>query len=390
MVLQQGKQASIWGWAEPGEKVAVSGSWQIGSWDTTADKDGKWMIKIEPPKAGGPYELIFKGKNTITIKNILVGEVWVCSGQSNMQWSVRQSANAEQEIAAANYPDIRLFTVERKPAEQPQSDCVGDWQLCSPQTVPGFSAVAYYFGRELHKELDVPVGLIHTSWGGTPAEAWTSKKTLESDPDFEPILKRYSDVIAKYPEAKSKYEQKLKEWEKAVAEAKAEGKKPPRRPYPPRGPRHKNNPSGLYNAMIAPLIPYGIQGAIWYQGEANAGRAYQYRKLFPAMIKNWRNDWGQGDFPFLFVQLANWLEKKDEPGENEWAELCEAQLMALELPATGLAVTIDIGAIPGISTPRTSRTSAIAWLCGLWELHTAKAWFIPVRFMNRWKKMVKG
>ena len=343
MVLQQGKQASIWGWAEPGEKVAVSGSWQIGSWDTTADKDSKWMIKIEPPKAGGPYELIFKGKNTITIKNILVGEVWLCSGQSNMQWSVRQSANAEQEIAAANYPDIRLFTVERKPAEQPQSDCVGDWQLCGPQTVPGFSAVAYYFGRELHKELDVPVGLIHTSWGGTPAEAWTSKKTLESDPDFEPILKRYSDVIAKYPEAKSKYEQKLKEWEKAVAEAKAEGKKPPRRPYPPRGPRHKNNPSGLYNAMIAPLIPYGIQGAVWYQGEANAGRAYQYRKLFPAMIKNWRNDWGQGDFPFLFVQLANFMAVNLEPSESAWAELREAQLMTLALPKTGMAVIIDIG-----------------------------------------------
>jgi len=343
MVLQRGMEVPIWGWAEPGEIICVSVGWQDLLPIAFTDKEGKWVVKVKTSKAGGPYEIIIKGNNTITLKNILVGEVWVCSGQSNMQWPVRQSANAEQEIAAADYPDIRLFTVQRKPAEQPQSDCVGDWQLCSPQTVPGFSAVAYYFGRKLHKELNVPVGLIHTSWGGTPAEAWTSKKTLESDPDFEPILKRYSDVIAKYPEAKSKYEQKLKEWEKAVAEAKAEGEKPPRRPYPPRGPRHKNNPSGLYNAMIAPLIPYGIGGVIWYQGESNAGRAYQYRKLFGGMIKNWRNDWGQGDFPFLFVQLANFMAVNPEPSESAWAELREAQLMTLALPKTGMAVIIDIG-----------------------------------------------
>jgi sialate O-acetylesterase len=344
MVLQRGMEVPIWGWAEPGEMVHVNGSWRNLWWCRAADKDGKWMVRIDPPaKAGGPYEMTVRGKNTITIKNVLVGEVWVCSGQSNMQWSVRQSANVEQEIAAADYLNIRLFAVERKPAEQPQSDCVGSWTLCSPQTVAGFSAVAYYFGRELHKELNVPVGLIHTSWGGTPAEAWTSKKTLELDPDFEPILKRYADVIAKYPEAKSEYEQKLKEWEKAVAGAKAEGKQPPQRPHPPRGPGHKNNPSELYNAMIAPLIPYGIGGAIWYQGESNVGRAYQYRKLLPAMIQNWRDDWGQGDFPFLFVQLANFMAVNPEPVESAWAELREAQLMTLALPKTGMAVIIDIG-----------------------------------------------
>jgi len=343
MVLQRGKAAHIWGWAEPNEQIMVSTSWRTMGWGVTANKDGRWSFEMSPPKTAGPHEMTIGDTNTVTIKNILVGEVWVCSGQSNMQWSVRQSANAEQEIAAADYPDIRLFTVQQMVAEQPQSDCVGDWQLCSPQTVPGFSAVAYCFGRELHKELNVPIGLIHTSWGGTPAEAWTSKDVLESDVDFEPILKRYSDVIAKYPEAKSKYEQKLKEWEKAVAEAKAEGEKPPRRPYPPRGPRHKNNPSGLYNAMIAPLIPYGIGGAIWYQGESNAVRAYQYRKLFGGMIKNWRNDWGQGDFPFLFVQLANFMAVNPEPSESAWAELREAQLMTLALPKTGMAVIIDIG-----------------------------------------------
>ena len=343
MVLQRGMEVPIWGWAEPGENISVMASWQGRGCSTKADKDGKWMVKIFQSIAGGPFEITIVGKNTIKIENVLVGEVWVCSGQSNMQMSVRSSAMAEQEIAAADYPDIRLFTVERKVAEQPQSDCTGSWASCSPQTVPAFSAVAYYFGRKLHKELNVPVGLIHTSWGGTPAEAWTSKDVLELDVEFEPILKRYSDVVAKYPQAKREYEQKMNEWEKAVARAGAEGKEPPRKPRAPIGPVNPHSPAGLYNAMIAPLIPYGIRGAIWYQGESNAGRAYQYRKLFPAMIANWRNDWGQGDFSFLFVQLANFMAVNPEPVESAWAELREAQLMTLSLPNTGMAVIIDIG-----------------------------------------------
>ncbi len=343
MVLQRDKKACIWGWSEPGEKVRVKGSWQLFGTSTKADDDGKWMVKIQPPKKGGPFSITIHGKNKIKVKNVLVGEVWVCSGQSNMQWSVRQSANAEQEITEANYPDIRLFSVERKVAEQPQTDCVGSWVLCSPQIVPGFSAVAYYFGRELHKELSVPIGLIHTSWGGTPAEAWTRREMLEKDEDFALILKRYDDAIAKYPQAKKKYEEDVEKWKEAVKKAKDGGKKPPRRPRAPFGPANPHSPAGLYNAMIAPLIPYGIQGAIWYQGESNAGRAYQYRKLFPAMIKNWRNDWGQGDFPFLFVQLANFMAVDSEPVDSAWAELREAQLMTLALANTGMAVIIDIG-----------------------------------------------
>ncbi len=343
MVVQRGMEVPIWGLAEPGEKIEVRFDIYSYGWRTTTDKEGKWMVKIGSLRPGGPFEMVIKGNNTITLKNILVGEVWVCSGQSNMQMSVRSSANAEQEIAGADYPNIRLFTVERKVAEQPQSDCVGGWAPCSPQTVAGFSAVAYYFGRELHKELNVPVGLIHTSWGGTPAEAWTSKDVLESDVDFEPILKRYDDAIAKYPQAKKKYEEDVKKWKEAVKKAKAEGKKAPRRPSRPFEPWNPHSPAGLYNAMIAPLIPYGIGGAIWYQGESNVGRAYQYRKLFPAMIKNWRNDWGQGDFPFLFVQLANFMAVNPEPAESAWAELREAQLMTLALANTGMAVIIDIG-----------------------------------------------
>jgi len=343
MVLQRDKKASVWGWAEPGEEVMVSVNWRSMKWAVTADKNGKWKFEMKSPKAGGPYEMTISGKNTITIKNILVGEVWVCSGQSNMAMSVGSSANAEWKIAAANYPKIRLFTVGRNVAEQPQSDCEGSWTLCSPETIRSFSAVAYYFGRELHKKLDVPVGLIHTSWGGTPAEAWTRREILEKDEDFAPILKRYADAVARYPQAKTEHEQKVAQWKEVVKKARAEGKEPPRQPRAPLGPGHYRSPSGLYNAMIAPLIPHAIQGAIWYQGEANVGRAYQYRKLFPAMIKNWRNDWGQGNFPFLFVQLPNFRAVNPEPADSALAELREAQLMTLALPNTGMAVIIDIG-----------------------------------------------
>ena len=343
MVLQQGQTISIWGWADPGEEVTVGVNWHNMKWGVTAGRNGKWVYKMNPPKAGGPYEMTLTGKNTITIKNIMVGEVWICSGQSNMQWSVQASANPEKEIAAANYPNIRLFTVKREVAQEPKSDCTGSWTLCSPETVPGFSAVGYFFTRELHQKLGVPVGMIHTSWGGTPAEAWTRRGVLKSDTDFRPILDRYDEAIKRYPQAEEEYEQKLAEWKQAAEKAKAEGTNAPRRPRAPFGPGHPHTPAGLYNAMIAPLIPYGIQGAIWYQGESNASRAYQYRKLFPAMIKNWRKDWGQGDFPFLFVQLANFRAVQPDPNESDWAELREAQLMTLASPNTGMATIIDIG-----------------------------------------------
>ncbi len=343
MVLQRGKASHIWGWSEPNEQIMFNASWRNMSWEVTSNKEGKWSFEMSPPKTAGPHEMTIRSKNTITIKNILVGEVWVCSGQSNMQWSVRQAANPEQEIAAADYPNIRLFTVKRSVAQEPQNDCVGSWTMCSPETVPGFSAVGYFFGRELHKELNVPIGLIHTSWGGTPAEAWTRRGALESVPDCLPILERFDEAMAKYPEAKKKYDEDVNKWKEAAEKAKAEGKKPPGRPRAPFGPGNPHSPAGLYNAMIAPLIPYSIGGAIWYQGESNAGRAYQYRKLFPAMITNWRQDWGQENFPFLFVQLANFMAVDPEPVDSAWAELREAQLMTLALPNTGMAVIIDIG-----------------------------------------------
>ena len=342
MVLQQGKKPPIWGKAEPGEPITVSIDGQEET--AVADEDGKWMVKLHRMHAGGPHEMTIEGKeDSITLADILVGEVWVASGQSNMQWTVSNSNNAEHEIAAAKHPNMRLFTVTRTVAAEPREDCEGAWVACSPETVPGFSAAAYYFGRMLLEELDVPVGMIHTSWGGTPAESWTSMPSLESEPICKPIIERWEKILADYPQAKEAYDKKVVAWQKAVEKAKAEGKQAPKKPREPLGPDHPHRPAGLYNAMIAPLAPFAIQGAIWYQGESNASRAYQYRTLFPLMIKDWRASWGQRAFPFYFVQLANWKERQPEPGDDSWAELREAQLMALDLRNTGMAVIIDIG-----------------------------------------------
>lgn len=337
MVLQQKTDAPIWGWADPQEAVKVKGSWADTEVTAQTGADGKWLVKLPTPEAGGPFTVTIAGSNTITVQNVLIGVVWICSGQSNMQFSVRNSNNAEAEIASATYPKIRLFEVPRRVAETPQLDCKGSWQPCNPQTIPDFSAVAYYFGRDLNKQLDIPVGLVHTSWGGTPAESWTRREILAADEDFTPILKRFDKAVAQYPEAIEEYKTKtLEDWKQKAEQAKAEGKEAPRRPNPPLGPDNPWRPAGLYNAMIAPLIPLAIEGAIWYQGESNAGRAWQYQKLFPAMINNWRADWGRGDFPFYFVQIAPYT------GQNP--DIREAQLMTFKTVAnTGIVVTTDIG-----------------------------------------------
>ncbi|NIA16684.1 MAG: sialate O-acetylesterase [Nitrospiraceae bacterium] len=342
MVLQQAQAIPVWGTADPGEKVTV----RLGKRraKTTADADGRWMVKLRKLKAGKTRTLTVSGENNkVKFDDVLLGEVWVCSGQSNMQWPVRATNNADAEIAAADYPKIRLFSVPRRTAAEPQDDCQGKWVLCSPETIPEFSAVGYYFGRSLHQKLDVPVGLINTSWGGTPAESWTSRPTLAADPELNVIIERWEKIIAEYPEAKKAYDAKMVEWKVKAAQAKAAGKKAPRQPRAPFGPDHPWRASSLYNGMIAPLVPYGIQGAIWYQGESNADRAFQYRKLFRSMIVDWRQSWDEGDFPFLFVQLANFTKVLPDPEPSTWAELREAQTMTLSLPNTGMAVIIDIG-----------------------------------------------
>ena len=354
MVLQRGMSCPVWGTADPAEEVYVVVQQQTADGQreegqrAVADKDGRWMVKLSPMQTGKPGTLTIKGKkNTVAVKNVLVGEVWVCSGQSNMEWSLGNSVGAEEAIKNSANPNIRLFTVPKKTALEPQRDVNAKWEECGPATVGRFTAVGYFFGRDLQKALNVPVGLIHTSWGGTPAQAWTSRDGLESDP----VLKHYADELDNArkgfdpDKAKKQYEVALAKWKAAAEEAKKAGKPAPRQPSPPQAPGlSPGSPSSLYNGMIAPLIPFAIKGAIWYQGESNAGRAWEYRTLFPAMIKDWRKHWGEGDFPFLFVQLAPFMKISSEPQDSAWAELRDAQLHTmLTLKNTGMAVITDVG-----------------------------------------------
>jgi sialate O-acetylesterase len=283
------------------------------------------------------------GRNAVTLKDVVVGDVWVCSGQSNMAWPVRKSRDADAEIAAVDLPLIRLFQVRGRVAEEPQRDMPGAWTPVTPKSVEHFSGVGYFFGRKLHRDLGVPVGLFGAAQGGTPAEAWVGLATLRADPDFLPILARWERALAEYPRARAAYDAEMAAWKEAAARAESEGRpKPPAPPWP-LGPEHPGRPAELYNGMVQPLTPYTIRGVVWYQGESNAPRAHQYRRLFPALIRNWRADWGQGDFPFLIVQLANFMAVRPEPGESTWAELREAQLMTLSVPNTGMAVAVDVG-----------------------------------------------
>ena len=493
MVLQQRGKVRLWGKANPGEHVIVT--LQSRSTRTVADKQGRWEVWLGPLKAGGPFEIKIKGNNFLTVKNVLVGEVWLCSGQSNMEWPLVNTVDGAATVAQANYPEIRLFSVVHQTAASPRDDLEGRWVVTTPDEAAHFSAVGYFFGRELYQQLKVPIGLIHSSWGGTPAEAWTSHEALLSSPELKPILDRYESSLKDVPQSQEAYARALAAWEEKnlyldagnkgealgyadpnfaatdwskmdlpkqfetagllidgavwfrksleLPEAWAgkelvlnlppiddhdvtyfNGKKigsigretpnsymVPRKYVVPgalvhpgknviairvfdsageggfgggamsigppdaveseamslRGvwdykvelalePKHpdwgtrpeavgvsnQNNPSVLYNAMIAPLVPFAIRGVIWYQGESNAGRAYQYRRLFPIMIRDWRRAWGSV-FPFYYVQLANWRARKAEPDESDWAELREAQMMTLREPNTGMAVTIDIG-----------------------------------------------
>ncbi len=385
MVLQQALDAPVWGWADPGEKVTVAIGGQ--SKTATAGADGKWMVRLDQMKTDGPLTLTISGKNTITIENVLVGEVWVCSGQSNMQFALASANNAEKEIASADYPNIRLFTVPRKGTQEPQYDCQGEWVECSPKTVASFSAVGYLFGRDLYQKLNTPVGLIHTSWGGSSCEAWVRRAVLEADPRYGSLLAGWKQRVAAFDpdKVKANYEKRLANWKTAVQKAKAEGKPAPRRPRAPADPRAgQHRPANLYNGMILPVLHYGIRGAIWYQGESNAGRAYQYRYLFPAMITNWRHDWGEGDFPFYFVQLANFHAAQPQPGESTWAELREAQSMTLSLPHTGQAVIIDIGDAGNIH-PRNKQD--VGKRLALWAL--AKDYGKPVVYSGPVYKSMK-
>ncbi|WP_435016929.1 sialate O-acetylesterase [Tundrisphaera sp. TA3] len=343
-VLQRGMPVPVWGTADPGESVTVKVQDQSAT--ATADKDGKWMVKLAELKVGGPYTLTIAGKNTVEVPDVLVGDVWICSGQSNMEWPLNRAAEFKEAAAKSADGKYRLFTVQKAISMTPLDTVAVDpkgqkgvWLASGPDTVPTFSAVGYFFGRDLRKALDVPIGMIHTSWGGTPAEAWTSRDQYGAEPDLKSILDDHDAYVAKFSEAD--YKAAVEKHKEAAAAAK-EAKKPI--PPAPVGLNNPHRPTALYNAMIAPLEPYAIKGAIWYQGESNAGRAFQYRTLMPAMIKSWRNAWKQGDFPFFMVQLAPFKKIVTEPGDSDWAELREAQLLTAQtLPKTGMAVITDVG-----------------------------------------------
>jgi sialate O-acetylesterase len=334
MVLQAGMPVRIWGTADAGEPVQVAIQGQTVA--TKARENGKWEAWLRPLAAAGPLEMTVNG---VTIHDVLVGEVWVGSGQSNMEFVLNNAVNHEQEIAAASYPMIHIFHVKRVVAEQPAEDVEAKWEVCAPGSIPRFSAVEYFFGRHLYDTLHAPMGLIESDWGGTPAQSWTSKEALAAEPALKFIGDDWERTLTNYPAAKQRYDQQLEAWNQAVAKAKADGTKPPNRPGAPAGPGHPNTPAGLYTGMIAPLTPYAIRGVIWYQGESNASEnhAYKYRRLFATMIEDWRNRWGEGDFPFLFVQLANFKSNQ------WWPVLRESQTETLRLRNTGMAVTIDVG-----------------------------------------------
>ena len=339
MVLQQNAKVNLWGWASPNEKINIQLGWQTAPVQITANSDGTWKTTVNTPQGSEKkYNITIEATNKINLQNILVGEVWICSGQSNMYFPVGKEektwktgvVNYEEEIKNANYPNIRIFTVLTKASPKPLDDVTGSWAECSPSSVKTFSAVAYFFGRDLYQKLNIPIGLISSSWGGTKAEAWTSQAVLEGNPDFLSILENDAKNEKLHQEKLENYYANLKK--ERITNSNDLTK------YKKKKPKKEENKTSyvLYNAMLHPLVNYTIKGAIWYQGESNAEQAYLYRSLFPAMVKNWRSDWNQGDFPFYYVQIT--------PHKGQNPDIREAQLLSLKnIPNSGMVVTTDIG-----------------------------------------------
>jgi len=343
MVLQQGINIPIWGKAAPGEKVTVVLREKQVS--TVADSFGNWKVHLPPLQAGGPYIIGIKGNNNIKIKNVKIGEVWICSGQSNMVMKVKESLNARKEIAEAKYPDISLFTVEPVISGVPLNEVKGKWSICKPAIAAEFSGVGYFFARDIFKKIKTPIGIISSSWGGTDITQWMSRKLLNSNPEF----KKKKDTLLKmrksYLKKMAVYESELAQWKQKVKEAKLQGKEIPLEPTKPYASIELFRlPSGQYYGMIFPIIPYAIRGVIWFQGGSDRYEGYPYRNRFPAMIKSWRESWRQGNFPFLFVQLPNMKEWGKTLSPRVMPEVRESQLVTLyRTTNTAMAVTIDIG-----------------------------------------------
>ncbi len=336
MVVQRNEPIHVWGWTTAGKEVTVTLADKTAM--ATANDEGRFDVSLPSLPAGGPHEMKIVADETRVFKDVLVGEVWVCSGQSNMAWQVSNANDADLEALTANYPKLRLISVPQVGTQEPQNDFDGQWEACTPETVKSFSAVGYFFGRQLHQTLNVPVGLIDNAWGGSAAEAWVRRDVLESAGQYGELLTKWDDLAKNYDHdaAVAKWKTKVDQWNQT--------KKGPK----PRAPRNQlagqHRPANLYNGVLKPILGYTIRGTIWYQGESNSGRAYQYRDLFPLMIQNWRDDWGQGDFPFYWVSLADFRAEVDEPADSDWAELREAQTMTMDkLPNTGEAIIVDLG-----------------------------------------------
>ncbi|BAV08862.1 sialate O-acetylesterase [Filimonas lacunae] len=361
MVLQQQGKVALWGWALPGEKISILTSWNQRTAKVTAGADGKWITYVKTSKAGGPYYIKFTGNNEIKVENVLLGEVWLASGQSNMEFFMAKTKNVsytgvlnyEEEIKKADYFGIRMIDVANKVADVPQYEFEGSWKVCSPATADTFSGVAYYFAKEVHVKTGFPVGIINATWGGTPAESWTKKEVLEKDKDFKVILDRYEQQVKDFPTASAEYKEALAKWKSDSSKNRGAA------PREPIGPNHNKSPYKLYNGMISPIVPYTLKGVIWYQGENNAEHAYQYRRLFPAMIENWRDDFKNNALPFYFVQIS--------PHRSQNPEIREAQLLTFQHVAhTGMAVTTDNGDSLDIH-PRNKKL--VGERLSLWALH---------------------
>ncbi|MBD3674000.1 MAG: sialate O-acetylesterase [Planctomycetaceae bacterium] len=387
MVLQRDIPCKVWGWADAGEDVTVTIGEQKHS--AKADEKGNWSLHLEPLQAGGPHQLTVKGNNEVTFEDVLVGEVWICSGQSNMAWPVSNANDSDLEAMTAKYPNIRLISVPQVGTQEPQNDFNGEWQRCTPETVKSFSAVGYFFGRQLHQTLDVPIGLIDNAWGGSSAEAWVPKDVLAADSKYDDLLASWAETEKNFDweAVQARYQKQFAAWQEKVKEARAAGKPLPNRPRAPRNPLTGNHrPANIYNGVLKPTIGYGIRGVIWYQRESNANRAYQYRDLFPLMITQWRKEWGLGDFPFYWVQLADFRDESPEPQESAWAELREAQTMTMKLPHTGQAVITDLGEAHDIH-PRDKQN--VAKRLARWALANEYDYEIPFR-SPQYKSMEKN
>jgi sialate O-acetylesterase len=370
VVLQRDKVVPIWGKATAREKVTLTFAGQTRQ--ATPGPDGHWLVFLDPmPAMNEGGELVVTGSNSITLRDVVVGEVWLCSGQSNMEWPVSRVADAPKEIAAANFPLVRHVRIEHVVADMP-ADTVSTgagWQTSTPETAGGFTAAGYFFARELYQKLGVPIGLVHSSWGGTPIESWMSPAALAGNPAFSVVATRWQQALVDYPTRKTVYDTEIAEWTRAEAGAKTTALATPAvapktktaaaaridaaaaqreclrqhpRPRPPRGPGDPWTPSGLFNGMINPLLPYALRGMLWYQGESNAERAAEYQALFGTMITSWRAHFAQGDLPFYWVNLAN-FDVAGDATKRTYAFLREAQTKTLELPNTGQALAIDIG-----------------------------------------------